>query len=54
MDGANPREAMREMDQDIEELADMILVKPALPYLDVIRAARERLDVPVSRLPGLR
>ena len=48
MDGANLREAMREIDQDISEGADMILMKPAMPYLDVIRAARERLDVPMG------
>jgi porphobilinogen synthase len=48
MDGANLREAMREIDQDIAEGADMILMKSAMPYLDVIRAARERLDVPVG------
>jgi len=48
MDGANIREAMREIDLDIEEGADMILMKPAMPYLDVIRAARERVDVPIG------
>jgi porphobilinogen synthase len=48
MDGANLREAMREIDQDMTEGADMILMKPAMPYLDVIRAARERLDVPIG------
>ena len=48
MDGANLREAMREIDQDLGEGADMILMKPALPYLDVIRAARERFDVPIG------
>jgi porphobilinogen synthase len=48
MDGANLREAMREIDQDISEGADMILMKPAMPYLDVIRAARDRLDVPIG------
>ena len=48
MDGANIREAMREIDQDIAEGADMILMKPAMPYLDVIRAARERYDVPLG------
>jgi len=48
MDGANIREAMREIDLDIAEGADMILMKPALPYLDVIRAARERYDVPLG------
>jgi len=45
MDGANLREAMREIELDLEEGADMILMKPAMPYLDVIRAARERFGV---------
>jgi porphobilinogen synthase len=48
MDGANLREAMREIEQDIEEGADMIMVKPAMPYLDVIAAARERFDLPLA------
>ena len=48
MDGANVREAMREIEADIEEGADMIMVKPAMPYLDVIRAARERFDLPLA------
>ncbi len=48
MDGANLREAMREIDQDIAEGADMVLMKPAMPYLDVIREARERYDVPMG------
>jgi porphobilinogen synthase len=48
MDGANKREAMREIELDLAEGADMILMKPAMPYLDVIRAARERLDVPIG------
>ena len=48
MDGANLREAMREIDQDIAEGADMLLMKPAMPYLDVIRAARERYDIPMG------
>jgi porphobilinogen synthase len=48
MDGANLREAMREIEQDIAEGADMVLMKPAMPYLDVIRAARERYDVPIG------
>jgi porphobilinogen synthase len=48
MDGANLREAMREIDLDIEEGADMILMKPAMPYMDVIRAARERVGVPIG------
>jgi porphobilinogen synthase len=48
MDPANAREAMREIELDLEEGADMIMVKPALPYLDLIRAARERFNVPVA------
>jgi porphobilinogen synthase len=48
MDGANLREAMREIEQDLGEGADMVLMKPAMPYLDVIRAARERFDVPIG------
>jgi porphobilinogen synthase len=45
MDGANLREAMREIEQDIAEGADMLLMKPAMPYLDVIREARNRFDL---------
>jgi len=48
MDGANVREAMREIELDIEEGADMIMIKPAMPYLDVISAARERFDLPLA------
>src|SRR5215510_12311907 len=48
MDGANVREAMREIELDVEEGADMIMVKPAMPYLDVIAAAREHFDVPIA------
>jgi porphobilinogen synthase len=48
MDGANVREAMREIEADIEEGADMIMVKPAMPYLDVIAAARERFELPLA------
>jgi len=48
MDGDNLREAMREIDLDLAEGADMILMKPAMPYLDVIRAARERTGVPIG------
>ena len=48
MDGANVREAMREIDLDVGEGADMILMKPAMPYLDIVRAARERVDVPIG------
>ena len=48
MDPANLREAMREIQLDLGEGADMIMVKPALPYLDVIREAREHFDVPLA------
>ena len=48
MDPANIREAIREMELDVAEGADMIMVKPALSYLDVIRAARENFDLPVA------
>jgi porphobilinogen synthase len=48
MDSANIREAMREINLDLDEGADMILMKPAMPYLDVVRAARERFDVPIG------
>jgi len=48
MDGANVREAMREIELDLAEGADMVLMKPAMPYLDVIRAARDRFDVPMG------
>lgn len=48
MDPANVREAMREIELDIEEGADMAIVKPALAYLDVLREARERFDVPLA------
>jgi porphobilinogen synthase len=48
MDGANLREAMREISLDVAEGADLLLMKPALPYLDVIRAARERFDLPLG------
>ena len=48
MDPANGREAMREIELDLEEGADVIMVKPALPYLDLIRMARDRFDVPVA------
>ena len=48
MDGANLREAMREIEADVEEGADMIMVKPAMPYLDVIAAARDRFDLPLA------
>jgi len=48
MDPANVREALRECQLDVAEGADVIMVKPALPYLDVIRAVRERFDLPVA------
>jgi len=48
MDPPNVREAMREIALDVEEGADIVMVKPGLPYLDVVRAARENFDVPVA------
>jgi porphobilinogen synthase len=48
MDPANAREAMEEMRLDLEEGADMLMVKPAMPYLDLIRQARDRFDVPIA------
>jgi porphobilinogen synthase len=48
MDGANLREAMREIELDLMEGADMLLMKPAMPYLDVMREARERFEVPMG------
>jgi porphobilinogen synthase len=48
MDPANAREALREVELDIAEGADMVMVKPALPYLDIVRQVRDRFDVPVG------
>jgi porphobilinogen synthase len=48
MDPANGREALREVALDIAEGADMVMVKPAVPYLDIVRQIRDRFDVPVS------
>jgi len=48
MDPGNVREALRECELDIAEGADMLMIKPALPYLDVIRAARDRFDHPLA------
>ncbi|GKU25671.1 porphobilinogen synthase [Clostridium folliculivorans] len=48
MDPANSREAIREMENDIEEGADIIMVKPALSYLDIIKMARDKFDYPVA------
>jgi len=48
MDPANGREAMREIELDLEEGADMVMVKPAMPYLDLIRMARDRFNVPLA------
>ncbi|AWI06586.1 porphobilinogen synthase [Clostridium drakei] len=48
MDPANVREAMLEIEDDIDEGADIIMVKPAMPYLDVIRLARDRYDFPIA------
>ena len=48
MDPPNAREALREIEQDLQEGADMVMVKPALPYLDIVRQARDRFDVPLA------
>ena len=48
MDPANSREALREVDLDIAEGADVIMVKPAMPYLDIIRQVRDRYDLPIA------
>jgi porphobilinogen synthase len=48
MDPANSREALREIDQDIEEGADIVMVKPALAYMDIIRQVRDRWNLPIA------
>ena len=48
MDAPNSREALREIALDIAEGADIVMIKPGLPYLDVVRAARDRFDVPIA------
>ena len=48
MDPANSREALREADLDVEQGADMLMVKPALPYLDIIKTLRENYDLPLA------
>ena len=48
MDPANAREALREIDADVKEGADIIMVKPAMPYLDIIAAARRRTTLPIA------
>jgi porphobilinogen synthase len=48
MDPANGREAMHEMELDLEEGADMLMIKPAMPYLDLIREARDRFPIPIG------
>lgn len=48
MDAPNAREALREMELDLQEGADVLMVKPALPYLDIIRQARDRFDTPLA------
>jgi porphobilinogen synthase len=48
MDPANSREALREIQLDIQEGADMVMVKPALPYLDLIRQARDLTNLPIA------
>src|SRR3974377_687457 len=52
MDPDNGREALKEIELDLEEGADMIMVKPAMPYLDLIRQARDRYDVPLAADQG--
>lgn len=48
MSPANAREALREIQDDIDEGADIVMVKPALAYLDIVRAARDRFDLPIA------
>src|SRR6185436_9840896 len=48
MDPANGREAMREAALDVDEGADMLMVKPALPYLDILAGLRQRFDLPLA------
>ena len=48
MDPANAREALREVRLDVEEGADMVMIKPALPYLDVIRTVRDETEMPIA------
>jgi porphobilinogen synthase len=48
MDPANSREAMKEIDLDMEEGADIIMIKPAMTYLDIVRQARDRIDRPIA------
>ena len=48
IDPGNVREALRECEQDVAEGADVLMIKPALPYLDVLRAARDRFDLPLA------
>ena len=48
MDAPNSREALREIALDIAEGADIVMIKPGLPYLDIVRAARDRFDVPIA------
>lgn len=54
MDPANAMEGLREAAADIDEGADIVMVKPAGPYLDVIRMVRDNFDVPVAALSGER
>ena len=48
MDPANQREALREVALDVEEGADIVMVKPALPYLDIVAQIRDRFDLPIA------
>jgi len=50
MDPANVEEALREVEQDIEEGADIVMVKPAMPYLDVVTRVKERFGYPTAGL----
>jgi porphobilinogen synthase len=54
MDPGNVREALRECELDVAEGADALMIKPALPYLDVIRAARERFELPIAAVRSSR
>jgi porphobilinogen synthase len=45
---ASPAQAMREIESDIAEGADIVMIKPALPYLDIIHQAKQRFDVPIA------
>jgi delta-aminolevulinic acid dehydratase/porphobilinogen synthase len=54
MDPANSDEALREVAMDIAEGADMVMVKPGMPYLDVVRRVKDAFAMPTFRVPGIR